>query len=75
MSAEIQVIVLFAGVRGYLNSIPVSKLRTYETALIKHFTTNHADVLTKIREEKSISPELNTKIADIISTFTKGFVA
>ena len=75
MPGEVQVIVLFAGVRGYLNSIPVSKVRTYEIALIKHFTTTHADVLTKIREEKSISNELNTKIADIISTFTKGFVA
>jgi F0F1-type ATP synthase alpha subunit len=75
MPTEVQIVVLFAGVRGYLNNIPTSNIRAYEKALIKHFNTNHSDVLAQIKKDKALSNELNAKIADIISTFTKGFVA
>ena len=72
---EIQVIILFAGVKGYLNNIAVSNVGAYEKGLVKHLNDTHADVLARIRQEKSPSKELNDKIADIISKFTKSFVA
>ena len=72
---EIQVIILFAGVKGYLNNIAVSNVGAYEKGLVKHLNDTHADVLARIRQEKSLSKELNDKIADIISKFTKSFVA
>jgi F-type H+-transporting ATPase subunit alpha len=72
---EDQVIVLFAGVRGYLNNIELSKVGAYEKGLIKHIKANHAEILTRIKQEKSLSAELTAKIADVVAAFTKSFVA
>nr|AGH24290.1 ATP synthase F1 subunit alpha [Reclinomonas americana ATCC 50633] len=71
---ELQIVILYAGVRGYLNKVSVSKIGEYEKALISFVQTNHADILKRIREEKQLSKDLDSQIANVISTFTNSFI-
>lgn len=75
MPIEEQVVVLFAGTRGYLDKIKVSDIRSYEQSILKLFKESHTDILAKIRQEKSISSDLDSKLAKIVSDFTANFVA
>ncbi|MGB0749586.1 MAG: F0F1 ATP synthase subunit alpha, partial [Magnetospiraceae bacterium] len=54
---EEQVIAIFAGVKGYLDKIPVKDVTRFESALLDDVRANGADILETIRSEKQISAE------------------
>merc|ERR1711959_466241 len=72
-SAE-QVFVLFAGVKGYLDKVPLASLGEFETTLLKDLHSNHADWLSEIHTKEQISSELEQKLRDYFSTFVKQFI-
>ena len=74
LSLEEQVLVLFAGVKGFLEEIDVAKIRVFEKALIKHFRNHQQDVLEQIAKEEKISESLETRIKDEIESFVKQFI-
>lgn len=74
MEVEEQVIVLYAGVNGYLNDLPISSVKTFEGGLLKHFKERYPEVLEEIRTKKQISPELEAKLKEYIKAFKEDFV-
>merc|ERR1712070_242119 len=52
MSFEDQVVVLFAGVRGYLDRIDVSSIAAFETAWLGFIRGGYSAVLTELTEKK-----------------------
>jgi len=68
-SVEEQVISIFAGTQGLLDSLPVPKVLAFETEMLKHFRDEFPEVLTEIREKKTLTDELNGKIRQIIEDF------
>ena len=74
LAVEEQVVSIFAGVNGFLDTLPVNAINRFETALLEHFHADHDDVLAAIRSEGEISDETRKKLTDIIGAFTKGFV-
>ncbi|MPY73407.1 MAG: F0F1 ATP synthase subunit alpha [Alphaproteobacteria bacterium] len=70
---EQQVVAIFAGVRGYLDGIPIAKIGRYEEGLLEEFRSKHSDLLTKIRTDGEISKETEQKLNDIVGGFTKSF--
>jgi F-type H+-transporting ATPase subunit alpha len=68
---EEQVIIIFAGTKGYVDSIPVSEVRRFETELREYFRAEHATLLEEIRSTGKLPDQ--EKIADAIRTFLKGF--
>lgn len=74
MPTEIQVIILYAGVKGFLNNIDVSKVRAYEQGLIKLLKGTHSELLARIKKEKALSKELDAAISQIITSYTSTFV-
>ncbi|MGH6620949.1 MAG: F0F1 ATP synthase subunit alpha [Alphaproteobacteria bacterium] len=70
---EQQVVAIFAGVRGYLDGIPVAKIGRYEQGLLEEFRSKHSDLLNKIRTDGEISKETEQKLNDIVGGFTKSF--
>jgi len=74
MEVEEQVIVLYAGVNGYLNDLPISSVKTFEDSLLKHFKERYPEVLEEIRTKKQISPELEAKLKEYIKAFKEDFV-
>lgn len=69
MSLEHQVIVIFAGTRGYADDVPLDRMAEWEQALLRHMDTVHSDLVKAIATEKKISPELEAKLEEAIQGF------
>ena len=68
---EEQVLVIFAGSEGYVDSIPVADVQRYEAEVRPYFRANHADILEGIRTSGKL-PE-GTALADALAKFTETF--
>jgi F-type H+-transporting ATPase subunit alpha len=66
---EKQVLIIYAGNRGYLDEFPVAEIRHYEKKLYEHFEKSHAGILDKIREKKHIDTALDGEISAAIRAF------
>ena len=64
-----QVIIIFAGTKGYLDKYPVSALKTYEQQLLSFMETKYQEIIREIDEKKIISPELEQKLRDVLKEF------
>merc|ERR1712029_869863 len=69
MAAADQVAIIYAGVRGHLDSIEPSKITAFEEAYLKVLKASHQDVLDTITAEKVVSPATDAKLKEIVSTF------
>ena len=54
MPVQEQVVVLFAGTRGHLDTVPVPDVKRFETELLDWFRTRHADILSDIKSTGNI---------------------
>src|ERR1019366_6582339 len=68
---EEQVLVIFAGSEGYVDSIPVADVQRYEAEVRAFFRANHADILDAIRSTGKL-PE-GDGLADALQKFTDAF--
>ena len=75
LAVEEQVVAIFAGVRGYLDSIEVRDIGRFEQGLLEEFHNNHSDILTTIRTEGELSDDTDKKIAEIMDQYAKTFAA
>ncbi len=66
LDVEDQVISIFAGSQGYLDDLPLSHVRDFEAALLKHMLQEYPEVRNGIREKKELSAELEAKLRDQI---------
>ncbi len=73
MDVAKQVIVIFAGVRGFLDDVPVAKVRDFESGLLNCVETRAPDVLNEITSGEKMNDALIQKIATLITDFKKGF--
>jgi F-type H+-transporting ATPase subunit alpha len=75
MPIEDQVVVIFAGVRGFLDKVPAKRIVEFEKAYLPYFKANHTDILTEIRTQGSISKETEAKMGEIVKKFIESFMA
>jgi len=70
---EDQVLVIFAVTRGLMDTIPVNKVRAFETYLLEHVKSHHPEVLTEIRDEKNIKDEnlLAERVKEVVADFLR----
>ncbi len=73
LPVEEQVVVIFAGVNGYLDKIETNDVGRFEEELLRTFRSSHADVLTTIRSEKALSDETAAQVKDVVENFSKVF--
>ena len=69
MSMEHQVIVIFAGTRGYADNVPLDRMAEWEKELLRHMDTVHPDIVKAIATEKRLSKELEAKLEEAIQGF------
>ncbi|MGD1877296.1 MAG: F0F1 ATP synthase subunit alpha [Kiloniellaceae bacterium] len=75
LAVEEQVAVLFAGVRGYLDKIPVNKVTAFEAQLLAKLRAEGAEILSAIRSEQAISDATEEKLKNLLEGFAKTFAA
>ncbi|KAK4190573.1 ATP-1 H+-transporting ATP synthase [Podospora australis] len=74
MAVNEMVPLIFAGVNGHLDSVPVAKILQWEADFLAHLKTNETDLLATIDKEGAISKELEARLKDVITSFTKAFL-
>jgi len=74
LSNEKQVLIIFAANNGFLDNLPVSVLRRYEAELYTYFDNRQTELLTELRDKKSIDDELKKRIVAALEQFGKEFV-
>jgi F-type H+/Na+-transporting ATPase subunit alpha len=73
LKTEEQVVVIYAGVNGYLDAFPVNKVREFEEGLLRLIRESHADILDAIRVEKQISDAVGEKLKAAVADFARSF--
>ncbi len=73
MPVEEQVVSIFLGTGGHLDSVPVEDVGRFEAELLDHLRASEADILKGIRESQKLTDELSDKLAGAINHFKKGF--
>jgi F-type H+-transporting ATPase subunit alpha len=67
-----QVCVIYAGVKGHLDDLPVEKVRAFEDALLKELRDIHASaILEVIRKEEKMNDDVEAKLKQVIATVKK----
>lgn len=73
LQVEEQVVVIYAGVKGFLDKIAQQKVVTYERELLEHLHAQHASLLETIRKEQKISDDTEASLRTILEEFTSNF--
>jgi len=69
-----QVIVIYAGTKGYLDPIAVGNVTRFENGLLTHMRQNHADLLEDItNNDRKVKGELEDQIKSAVEEFAKNF--
>jgi F-type H+-transporting ATPase subunit alpha len=69
-----QVISIFAGSNGFLDSVPVEKVLEFEKQLLQDIHTNHSDIYDTLKKERKISDETKEALKKAVAQFKEGFV-
>ncbi len=59
---EVQVLVIWAAQNGYLDQVPVARVKEFQNKLTEYFTTRKGDLLARIGKEKAISDALKADL-------------
>lgn len=70
---EKQVLVIFAGTKGYLDDIEVADIKRFESELYRFFDSEHPEVLKALAEEKVITEKIEADLRNCIEAFKKEF--
>jgi len=73
MPVEEQVVSIFAGVNGYIDTVPTDAVTRFESALLSHMRADHGDVLAAIRDTKTLDDDISAKLKAIVGDFVKTF--
>jgi F-type H+-transporting ATPase subunit alpha len=72
---EQQVITIFAGVNGYLDQYPVSKLREFDEQFLQFLKKNYSDIPTTIATSQKIDDATKARLEEALKAFQKVFTA
>ena len=74
LKVEEQVVVIFSGVKGFLDKIEISEITKFESFLLKKLRNQGKDILKTIKEQKSLSEETETKLNQFLESTTNEFL-
>jgi F-type H+-transporting ATPase subunit alpha len=75
LPVEKQILIIYAGTKGYVDKLPVDSLGEYEQELYRYVDEKHPDLWKEIREKKAFKDDLEDKVKKTIKAFTDGFIA
>ncbi|MEM9096801.1 MAG: F0F1 ATP synthase subunit alpha, partial [Pseudomonadota bacterium] len=74
LTNEEQVCVIYAGVKGYLDDLPVNKVGAFEQGLLAHLRTSESGLLDELRtNDQKVAGEIEDKLKAAIDAFAKTF--
>ena len=73
LKMEEQVCVIYAGVNGYLDKLPLAKVRPFEDGLLSTLRSKHGDILEAIRASNDLSSDVEAKLKSAVDAFAASF--
>jgi F-type H+/Na+-transporting ATPase subunit alpha len=73
LKMEEQVCVIYAGVNGYLDPLPVDRIRAFEGGLLGTLRGQHADILNAIRDSRDLDSATEAKLKGVVEGYAKTF--
>jgi F-type H+/Na+-transporting ATPase subunit alpha len=73
LKMEEQVVVIYAGTSGFLDALPINRIKAFEEGLLAHVRSKHADILESIRTTRDLSDEVADKLKAAVEAFAKTF--
>ncbi|MPR06530.1 F0F1 ATP synthase subunit alpha [Microvirga tunisiensis] len=73
LKMEEQVAVIYAGVNGYLDNLPLNRVRAFEGGLLSLLRGKHTDLLEAVRASKDLSSDSEAKLKDVVQNYAKSF--
>jgi F-type H+-transporting ATPase subunit alpha len=70
-----EVLSIYAGTKGYLDSIPIGKVRVFEKEMLKFFHEKYPDVYNSLKEKAELTSDIEEKIKAAIIEFKASFKA
>ena len=74
LKVEEQVVVVFAGVKGFLDQIEINKITMFEDLLLSELRSKEKQIIESITKEQAISETLEKKISDFLQSLSKKFI-
>jgi F-type H+-transporting ATPase subunit alpha len=75
MAVNEMVPLIYSGINGLLDNVPVNKILQWEADFLAHLRSNESDLLAQIDREGALSKDLESKLKEVATSFTKSFTA
>ena len=75
MTTEKQILIIYAGLNGYLDHIELNQVSEFETQLLEYFDTNKSDILSQIKDSGKLDDENEANLKVSLEEFSKQFSA
>ncbi len=69
-----QILSIHAGVRGFLDDIPLNQVRAFELELLAHYRDEFPEVRAQLVKERQLTDALDAKLKEIVANFKRRFV-
>jgi len=73
LKMEEQVCVIYAGVNGYLDKLPLDKVRSFEDGLLSNLRSKYADILEAIHASNDLSSDVEAKLKSAVDAYAASF--
>jgi F-type H+-transporting ATPase subunit alpha len=73
LKMEEQVVVIYAGVNGYLDRMPVNRVRAFEDGLLTLVRTKNNDILEDVRKTNDLSSATEAKLKGVVEAYANTF--
>jgi len=74
MSLQDQVMALFAGVNGFIDHVPVERVKAWEHEFLRYMDTADPEIGRSIAMKKAIIPDTESKLREALQAFNAGWV-
>ena len=74
-AVEQQILIIYAGVNGFLDNVEVEQVGEYETELSQFVEAREASLFTDLVARGKIDDDLKTRIEAVLQEFTELFIA
>jgi F-type H+-transporting ATPase subunit alpha len=69
-----QIMIIYSGIKGFLDDMPVNKIRKFETEFYKYLEKNHPTLERKIESAQSLDDSLSHELDQVIGLFKMEFL-
>jgi F-type H+-transporting ATPase subunit alpha len=75
LPVEKQAVLIYAGINGHTDKLPVDSLKSFEQELYRYIDEKHSDIWDDLKKKKEIDDDVKKKLDKALKGFGKSFVA